>query len=243
MFFAPNGKYPPCGLYSSGHIFILLFTLFDVVISLYLALRYLKGNVKTVMRLFALIVTVLEGIKIAFNFIQGYTALNHWVPLYFCSFYLFALWLAAFGKGKIERTGLSFLFGGSFLSGLFFTFYPSTSLPNYPLFHFISLYSFFFDGSMIFMGLFIILSGYYRPKLKDGLYYVLFTGIFIGLAALVNVLFGANLMFITNPYRLPVMSYVYDISVVLYRSLLILVHLSFYFIVFGIYSLTSHIDK
>jgi uncharacterized membrane protein YwaF len=238
MFFAPNGKYPPCGLYSAGHIIILLFTLLDVVISLYLALRYLKSYVKTVIRIFTVIVTVLEGIKIAFNFIQGYTALNHWVPLYFCSFYLFALWFAAFGKGKAEKTGMSFLFGGSILSGLSFLFYPSTSLPNYPLFHFLSLYSFFFHGSMIFMGLFIILSGYYKPKLKDGLYYILFTGILIGLAALVNVLFGANLMFITNPYRIPVMSYVYDISVVLYRTLLILAHLGFYFLVYSMYSLS-----
>jgi hypothetical protein len=237
IFFAPNGKYPPCGLYTAGHIIILLFTMLDVAVSLYFALRYLKGQVKTVIRLFMLIVTVLEIIKIAFNFVQGYTAPNHWVPLYFCSFYLFALWLAGFGKGKAEKTGLCFLFGGSILSGLSFLFYPSTSLPNYPLFHFLSLYSFFFHGSMVFLGLFITASGFYRPKLKDGLYYILFTGFLIGLASVVNVIFKANLMFITTPYRIPVMSYVYDISVVLYRILLILVHLSFYYIVYGIYSL------
>ena len=70
---------------------------------------------------------------------------------------IYAGLLSSFGKGKVRRIGDVFLATGSIVGGIVFVLFPTTSIPSYPIFHFISLHSFFFHGTMIYLGLLSIL--------------------------------------------------------------------------------------
>ena len=123
-FFAPLDQYPSAGMFTSAHLISLLVCFVIVGVCL-LASR--KMQWKTVMKLtkiLAVIITLLELIKIGYNFYFGYTWLDAWFPLSYCSLFIYALWLSGYGKGVFKKLGDAFIIMGALLGGIGFFIFP-----------------------------------------------------------------------------------------------------------------------
>ena len=60
--------------------------------------------------------------------------------------------LSSFAKGKLKRVGDVFLATGGIIGGIVFMILPTTSLPAYPMLHIVSLHSFLYHGTMVYLG-------------------------------------------------------------------------------------------
>lgn len=213
MFFAKAGIYPPCGLFSTGHFIMLIIVLIVVV----LALRFIKveskKDVRKVIRIVTLIIWILEILKTIFNYVvEGGTNPNKMIPLYYCSLLLYAGALSSVGKGKVKKIGDVFLATGAIIGGLVFLLFPTTSLPEYPLFHFISIHSFIYHGIMVYLGVLINYTKYVEIKLSDIKYYSGMILVICVAAYIVNSIFDSNLMFISRDFPGTPLSTIYHFT-------------------------------
>lgn len=198
MFLARAGEYEPCGIFTIKHFILITVTLISIII----ALRYtLKKDVKKIIRNCTIFIWIFECIKIAFKITTGGIGhVNNWVPLYYCSLLLYAGGLSSFGKGKLKRVGDVFLATGGIAGGIIFILFPYTSLPTYPMLHFISIYSFAYHGIMLYLGLLLNITNYIELEKKDIIYYFSLVSIICVIAYIVNNIFDSNLMFISQNF-------------------------------------------
>ena len=104
-----------------------------------------KEDVYKIIRNLTIVLVLLEIFKIWFT-LQDFKIINvkngchYTIVVYFCM----QGFLSSFTKGKLKRVGDVFLATGSIVGGLVFILFPTTSLPTYPVFHFISIHSFSF---------------------------------------------------------------------------------------------------
>lgn len=199
--FSNIGEYEACGIFTIGHFILIVITIIGIFIALNKSMKMSKKEVHTVIKYVTVIACILEIIKIIFNIKQNsFSAVNTYLPLYYCSILLYAGILSSFAKGTLKRVGDVSLATGSIIGGIVFMIYPSTSLPMYPAFHFLSIHSFLFHGTMIYLGLLINKTRYIELKKEDIKYFAsLVLCMSIG-ALLVNNLFNGNLMFISNNF-------------------------------------------
>ncbi len=202
MFFASLGEYPPCGMYNAEHFTALFVCIFLIVGGLWAVRRWKPGEVLLFLQILAPVVTALEGVKIAFNFGKGYLSLDAWLPLSYCSLFIYSLWLAAYGKGWLRRCGLSFLSVGV-VPGASFLLMPSTSLVFYPLLHYQCLYSLLFHSLMLFVGLLLLQAEPAPTGRENYRYYAGFCLFFCTAAVIVNAIFTSNMMFLREPFNIP----------------------------------------
>lgn len=199
--FSNMGVYEACGIFTLGHFILIAITLIGIFISLKLTINKNKQEVYKIIKYTTIIMCILEIIKIIFSIhVNSFKAVNTYLPLYFCGILLFAGILSSFTKGTLKRVGDVSLATGGIIGGLVFIIYPSTSLPAYPAFHFLSIHSFLFHGTMIYLGILINKTRYIELKKNDIKYFaslVLFMSI---LALIVNILFDGNLMFISDNF-------------------------------------------
>ena len=201
MFFAKSGQYPPCGIFNYKHLIIFLITICGVIFATKKTKIKDKEQVRKRIQKITIIMWILEIIKIIFTFSVGHgNNLNKVVPLYYCSLLLYAGIFSSLGKGNIKRVGDVFLATGSIVAGVVFIILPTTSLPEYPLFHFITMHSSLFHGMMIYLGAMIHKTKYIEIKKSDIKYYAGLILIICILAYIVNYKFGSNLMFISRDF-------------------------------------------
>ena len=93
-----------------------------------------------------------------------------------------------------------FLATGGIIGGLVFIVLPTTSLPSYPMLHMVSLHSFLFHGTMIYLGVLINITNYIKLQLSDIKYFATLVGCICILAYIINKKFGSNLMFISQNF-------------------------------------------
>ena len=157
------------------------------------------------------------------------------MPLYYCSLLLYAGFLSSFTRGHFRRAGDVFLATGSIVGGLVFILFPTTSLPTYPAFHFISIHSFFFHGTMVYLTLLINKTHYIELEKKDIIYFASLVGIICLLALIVNAEFNSNLMFISKNFPNTPIEFIYDATGRWFTPLMILgqMFLPFY-VVYGV---------
>lgn len=203
-FYAPKGRFQACGMFTLGHI-VAAAACFILVIGLLFAVRknITEPAKSKLIRIIAIILTVLESVKILHSFIYGDLNLDAWFPLSYCGLFIFAAWMAGFGKSYIRRAGEVFIAYGCPVAGIAFLIFPTTSLMSFPIWHFFSLYSLFFHSVMIFMGVIFLKEekplNYSAFKSYSG-----FVIIFAIPAILLNVFFGSNLMNLREPYNIPI---------------------------------------
>lgn len=201
MLFAKPGEFESCGMFNFKHLIIFLVTIFGVIFATKKTKIKDKEKVKKRIQKITIIMWILEMIKIVFTIMVGYgNNLNKVVPLYYCSLLLYAGILSSIGKGTLKRIGDVFLATGSIVAGVVFIILPTTSLPEYPLFHFISIHSFLFHGMMIYLGVMIHKTNYIEIKKSDIKYYAGLILLICILAYIVNCKFGSNLMFISRDF-------------------------------------------
>ena len=157
---------------------------------------------------FAVAVTALEVIKIVYKFSVCHVRagdLNDWLPLYFCSLFIYYAWVSAFGGTRLTPYGDAFVGAGALTGGLAFLVYPTTSVTMVPIWHFLSLHSMLFHSMMVLTGLYYLRAGLFVPSRRGFWRYSAAFGVF-ALPAIVINLIGAgryNAMILHDPYRLP----------------------------------------
>ena len=186
-FFCKENEYEPVGMFSVGHIVTLIIFLLIVAFCAYKCRKIVKDKAIFLTKIIAIVVTVLEIIKITIAFINGEgDKLDHWVPLYFCSMFIYAAWLAGYAKGKIADLGRAFVGTGGIIAGLSFLIFPTTSFTMYPLFHYFCMYSMVYHSLMVFLGITYLLNGVVKIDKKSFIDYVIFCSVLNILAIIVN---------------------------------------------------------
>lgn len=202
MLFAPKNAYAPCGVYTKGHFISALICFFAVALTVFLLRRAHINKIYIFIRILALLLTVLELVKIGHNFYYGYTNLDSWVPLSFCSLFIYACYLSGYGRGRARDMGNAFSVIGGIVAGAVFICMPTTSLTMYPLLHFQSLYSMLFHSCMIAVGILLLRCGV-RPTARLFKCYLAYFLSFTAVALAMNFIFGSNFMTFREPYKLP----------------------------------------
>ncbi len=205
-FFAPQGRFEPCGMFTSDHIIASLISI-AIVLTLLLInkKRVLVLNKQRTLRVCAVLLTALEIIKISHSFIYGDYYLDAWFPLSYCGLFIFALWMAGYGKKRIKRIGEVFIAYGCPFAGVAFLIFPTTSLMIFPVWHYFSIYSLFFHSLMIYIGLTLLFDEEIFNT-NSFLNYLFFVFIFAIPAITLNCIYGCNLMNLREPYNIPIQS-------------------------------------
>lgn len=239
MFFAKPGEYELCGIFTKEHIMLIVATIIGIII----ALKYtVKKDTKKIIRNCTLFIWILEIIIISFKIIvAGAKNVNNFLPLYYCSILLYAGPLSSFGKGWFERTGNVFIATGGIIGGIVFLIFPTTSLLTYPALHLVSIYSFIFHGTMIYLGILVNLTNYIKLKKSDIINYASIVGIVCIVALIVNKIFDSNLMFISKNFAtVPVIDFLYKSTGNLFTEIMILAQCTLpFYVVYDISKIKS----
>ena len=240
MFFAKQGQYNPCGVFTTGHFILMALTFIGVIIALKMTIN--KKDTHKIIKKCTILIWILEIIIIAFKIWRNGTSnLNDFVPLYYCSLLLYAGLLSSFGKEIFKRIGDVFLATGAIVGGLIFIIYPSTSLPAYPTFHLVSIHSFIYHGIMLYLGILVNLTNYIKLEKKDIVYYSILVLIICILAYIVNNLTGSNLMFISENFPGTFIEIIYNFTGKLFSIVMILTQMFLPF--YTIYGIKKLIKK
>ena len=222
----------PCGIFNFKHLILILLTILGISVAVKNTKINKKEDIKKIIRNLTIIVWILEILKIIFVFSIGEAQnLNRVVPLYYCSLLLYTGILSSIGKGAIERTANVFLATGGILAGVVFILYPSTSLPEYPMFHFISLQSFFFHATMVYLGIIINKFKYIELEFKDFKYYAILILLICIAAYIVNSIYGSNLMFISQDFPGTPISIIYHYTGKLFTPIMVIVQMTLPFLI------------
>lgn len=204
QFWAPRYIYEPTGMLTSRHMILLIISMVILSLLIYFSRKMTGVQVKKMTKCMAIFITVLEGVKIFFNFYRGYTWINTWLPISFCSIFIYALWLSGYGKGKWKQTGDAFIAGVSIVAGATYLIFPSTSLTIYPIWHYLCMYSMLFHTLMVYMGiLYLFKLEISLDKSKFNKFAKLYC-FFAVIAIILNTSFGSNLMLLKKPFKIPV---------------------------------------
>lgn len=222
MFFSKPGAYEAVGLFGWEHLLLFVLTITFVVIAVKKTKISNKEQITKIIRELTVLIWVLEIIKIIFNLLAGNAHnVNTYIPLYYCSLLLYAGLFSGFAKGKLNKMGDIFLAVGSLVAGICFLILPTTSLVSYPLWHFISIHSFFYHGVMIYLGIIVNKYNYVKVECKDIKYYMCLILIVCFFAYLVNSICDSNLMFISKDFA-PI-SFLYNATGSLFTLVMIII--------------------
>ena len=195
----------------SWEYFLLITLSLITIVTLLILLYKRKWNIYNQMKVFAIVFTFLEIMKILFFTINRKTVtLESWVPLFYCSLFIYALYFGGYGKGIIRQMGVSAIFM-LVIGGICGVFINDIFQGNgWPLFNYYTLYSIFYHTIMIYFGYAVIISKEFKPNLKSFLAGILFISIFFLIALIINILCNTNLMSMM-PYRIQTLL-LYEIS-------------------------------
>ncbi|WP_300696694.1 YwaF family protein [uncultured Clostridium sp.] len=204
QFWAPKNMYEYCGMFSLGHMVLFLISIFLLIILLFISKNITVHDVEILTKIMAVIITILEGMKIYFNLYWGYKNINSWLPISYCSIFIYALWLSAYGKEKLKEIGDSFITGCSVVAGGAYLLFPSTSLTEYPVWHFLCIYSMFFHTMMVYFGMIYIKNEIIKLDITGFKKYLKIFLFFSIIAIFLNESFGTNFMLLSRPFKIPV---------------------------------------
>ena len=236
MLFAKAGEYQSCGMFTTGHFELIIITIFGIVIALKNTINKTKEEVKQIIKRCIIAMWVLEVIKIAFKLCtEDISNLNNYVPLYYCSILLYAGLLSSFAKNRLKRVGDVFLATGGIIGEIVFMILPTTSLPAYPMLHIVSLHSFLYHGTMVYLGLLINAIHYIELEVSDIKYYATLVGTVCILAYIINKIFDCNLMFISKNFPGTPIEILYNITGQFFTPIIYVAQMTLpFYIVYGI---------
>lgn len=242
MFFARPNEYEPCGIFTTKHFILIILTIVAISIALKKTIHKSKEEIHKIIKSLTIVIWILEFVRIGFNiYIGNINNVNECLPLYYCSLLLYAGLMSSFGKGKIKRIGDVFLATGGIIGGIVFIIMPTTSLPTYPMLHFISLHSFLYHGTMVYIGLLINATNYIELELKDIIYFAELVGGICIIALIVNNIFDGNLMFISKDFPGTPITILYHLTGKLFTPIMIIAQMTLPFLV--VYSVEKRKNK
>lgn len=198
-FYGPTEMYKPCGMFTPTHIIAVIICAILIVCVLIAAKKSNSDFICENRQILnaAIFLTVMELIKITHAFIHSNFNLDSWVPLSFCSLFMYALWIYRFGKGRLRKCAEVFIAYGCPVGGIAFLIFPTTSLMGYPIYHFLSLHSLIYHTMMIIFGILMLKRQTYLKK-SDMLLYSMFLLVFSAVSIMLNVCYGSNFMDFAN---------------------------------------------
>ena len=243
--FSTFGQYPAVGLFSAHHIISLVACVFCIILAVVLTRKMKKETLINLFRIFSIVLTCFELFKISWNIHNGYVYVNSWVPLYFCSLFIYALWFSWAKNEKVREIGYSFIALAGVFAGAVFLIVPSTSFSLYPIYHFLCLYSMLYHSIMIYSGIMIFVTKLAKPNFKFVVKYCMFTFVSMMLALTINIFFKGNLMFVASPagVPLPFLWSIYKYSQTIYSGGVIVAHMLLGFVVWGVYELIQKLKR
>ena len=232
MFFAKPNQYEPAGIFTTQHVILIILTITGIYVALKRTVNKSKEDIKKIIKTLTIIVWILEFIKIGFKFYIGkMNDVNEYLPLYYCSLLLYAGLMSSFGKGKIKRMGDVFLATGGIIGGIVFIIMPTTSLPTYPMLHYLSLHSFLYHGIMVYIGLLMNATHYIELELKDIIYFSELIGGICMISLVINRIFDSNLMFISKDFPGTPLTILYHLTGKLFTPIMIVIQMTLPFLV------------
>ncbi len=141
-----------------------------IIVVVSLLFRGRREKLFRVYRVMAIVMPVLELIKIFFSTFHDF-ANGHrfnWggiLPLYTCSMLLFFLPILAWGKGKWKDYSAAFFTTVGLIAGLTNFVYLSAA-GWYPIFTYGCLHSVIYHGALVFVGMSLMISGEYVPEVR-----------------------------------------------------------------------------
>lgn len=230
-----------CGIFTTWHFVAMGIFAISAVVALVISRNVKKETVVKLMRIVAIVVLIMEVFKIVIRMYKRATP-DGWMPLYFCSLFLYAIWFALSKNEFVSNMGYCFLVCGGIVASVCYTIYPSTALLLYPIWHPSSIHGFVYHWLMFYVGVLVLMRGLYKPKAKDFIYYLVFTTIFTIIALIINQFTDSNLMMISKPFGLPFFYAVYNVSPILYGSMIYMAQsIALFWAVFGVYKLCVHL--
>ena len=225
-----------CGVFTPTHFAAIFVYFILLAAALFIFRRAGEHQIRVLTLAAAATATVLEAIKIAVRVSRGQPG-DDYIPLYFSSLFLYAAWLSLAKNKILQRMRRCFLSYGCVIGGFLFIFYPSTSLPKFPIWHPASLHSLFYHWLMLFIGL-TVLTKLYKPDIKDFFLYFVFAGTACAVAAVLNPILGTNLMYLDNPFGLGFLVAMREWSPLFYSLFAFSVQsAALYFVMYGVHVL------
>ncbi len=210
-----------CGMFTLGHLFTIILFFGLASLFLYLSRDISKEGAFKIRFWCAVAVSVMEVIKIGIRIYKNQWY-DSWVPLYYCSLFIFAVWASLAKWRPLRRMGMAYIVMGGIIASVFFTFYPSTSLAIFPLWHPATMHSFTFHLIMFYSGVLMIMKHEYTPESCDALYYFIFITAACIPSVILNAKFGTNCMFLNHAFKLPIMEPIINYSKPLYMLIVFL---------------------
>ncbi|HOD61380.1 MAG TPA: YwaF family protein [Bacilli bacterium] len=244
-FFSNDGIGNIPGLLGWEHFLYILLSLILVIGLLLITHKFSKEKIEKMIKIIFWIVLILEILKIVWNLtIRIGTTLSDWIPLYYCSLFIYGLGLAGYGKGRWKRLGESWIFYGQIIAGIAFVCYPSTALLIHPLLHVLTFHSLIYHSLAIFVGLIIAITGYFQPNNQDFKNYTISLLIICLFVYLLNEMIGTNLMFLNEPLAVWPLENIYRFSKILYPVIISLAQVcGTYIVSLGLYKLIKSLIK
>lgn len=127
--------------------------------------RKSKTFIRKVFAVLWVMVIVLEIVKIVWESTSGKAVRIEWggiLPLYPCSIFMYAMPFAIWGRGWVKKAACGYVCTLGLLGATVNFAYPATILGNYSCISFAGFHTFFYHGTMLFVCLSMLLSGYHR---------------------------------------------------------------------------------
>ncbi len=225
MFFAPRDKETALGMYSPLYFITLSICIVITIICLFLSRNLKHKTVNKTINIIGVFLWISEFIKMIFVGVTYGIDEVEFLPLYFCSMFMYACILQNFKNNHLKIAGLSFMFYGGIVGAIAFFCYPNACIPNYPLFHYMTLRTFIYHSIMIYVGILIVITRYYSPNLKHFKNYGIFLGITFILAYIMNIIYETDLMYISKPLNIEFVKNIYQLIPQLYPFVVALIQL------------------
>ena len=239
-------------LFSPQHIiYILLVYVLGIFVS-YLLRNTKKERITVVLRCLAVFSTVFEATKITwesyYDVIRGYGF--NWggiLPIYTCSLFIYTLYFAGWGRGKVKDTALAFLSTIGLLYGAVGVVYCN-GLNFYPFWTFGAFDSLYFHSAMFIVGVFLLMTQYKTLNWPDVWRSCIPVALLSLVAIPVNYALGSDYMMIYSGSGVPIYE---DIAAYLgerglrflYTILMMVTHLPLSAAIVGIYKLIRLIAR
>ncbi len=246
-FFSPTDyeKFPPCGMFTLSHLVALIIFLTIIIVAVILTKGLSKRWIKRLTKIIALVLAILEIGKIMYNVHYDYLNIDNIVPLHFCSLFIYSCFMAGFGKGITEKFGSSYIAGAGIICGGFFLIFPTTSLTMHPIIHFLSIHSMIYHSLMVYLGIMYLITDVFEPTIKNFKYYLIYCFVFYVPALIINTIYNSNLMFLREPYRIPIpfLAVVQKNAQIVYTLIIMVAYLLTYLVPYVIYMIRKKAKK
>ena len=158
-------------VFGTAHIVFILLASLAIIVLPVLLRKTKEKNIDLLLKILSFVFPVLEAVKITWESVWDIKIVHsfNWdglLPLYTCSMFIFLLPFAAWGKGKLKRASIAWLSTIGIFSGLTNFFVPPI-LNTYPFWTMATFFSLHHHFWMVFTGVFLAVTGYYKAKWSD----------------------------------------------------------------------------